>query len=108
MIGSRTRIALATSALLTLATSRAVSPSPQARARVLASLADVDLVVVYEEDTPMALLEALRPDALVKGADDSRAEVVGGDLVEGYGGTVVLAELAPGHSTSETIKRIAR
>ena len=80
----------------------------QARAQVLASLADVDLVVVYEEDTPMALLEALRPDVLVKGADYSRDQVVGGDLVEGYGGTVVLAELTPGHSTSETIKRIAR
>ena len=80
----------------------------QSRAQVLASMADVDLVVVYEEDTPMALLEALRPDVLVKGADYSRAEVVGGDLVEGYGGKVVLAELAPGHSTTETIKRIAR
>ena len=80
----------------------------QARAQVLASLADVDLVVVFEEDTPMALLEVLRPDVLVKGADYSRDEVVGGDLVEGYGGKVVLAELAPGHSTTETIKRIAR
>ena len=79
-----------------------------ARAQVLASLASVDLVVGFAEDTPMALIEALRPDVLVKGADYGLDEVVGADLVQSYGGRVVLAELAPGHSTTTTISRIAR
>ncbi len=51
----------------------------------------------------MALIEALRPDVLVKGADYRIEEVVGADLVQSYGGTVVLAELMPGHSTTATI-----
>ncbi|MFQ5959049.1 MAG: D-glycero-beta-D-manno-heptose-7-phosphate kinase [Alphaproteobacteria bacterium] len=79
-----------------------------ARTQVLASLASVDLVVVFAEDTPMALLEALRPEVLVKGADYSLDAVVGADLVRSYGGKVVLAELAPGHSTTATISRIAK
>ena len=79
-----------------------------ARAQVLASLASVDLVVVFEEDTPMALLEALRPDVLVKGADYRLDQVVGADLVQGYGGKVLLAKLAPGHSTTDTIERLAK
>jgi D-beta-D-heptose 7-phosphate kinase/D-beta-D-heptose 1-phosphate adenosyltransferase len=79
-----------------------------ARAAVLASLADVDLVVPFAEDTPMALIEQLRPDVLVKGADYTVETVVGADLVRGYGGRVVLADLAPGHSTSATIRRMAR
>ncbi len=77
-----------------------------ARAAVLASLASVDLVVVFPEDTPLRLLQTLRPDVLVKGADYTRESVVGGDLVESYGGRVVLADLSPGHSTSETIRRL--
>ena len=79
-----------------------------ARAAVLASLASVDLVVTFEEDTPLQLLEALRPDVLVKGADYTRDTVVGADLVERHGGRVALAELAPGHSTTETIRRLRR
>jgi D-beta-D-heptose 7-phosphate kinase/D-beta-D-heptose 1-phosphate adenosyltransferase len=77
-----------------------------ARSAVLGSLAAVDAVVIFEEDTPLALLELLRPDLLVKGADYSRAEVVGGDLVESYGGRVHLAEVLPGHSTSETLRKL--
>ncbi len=77
-----------------------------ARAAVLAALSDVDQVVVFDEDTPLALIEALRPEVLVKGADYTLAQVVGADLVMGYGGRVVLAELLPGHSTSATLKRI--
>ncbi|GAB4370955.1 MAG: D-glycero-beta-D-manno-heptose-7-phosphate kinase [Kiloniellaceae bacterium] len=79
-----------------------------ARAAVLASLASVDRVVVFGEDTPLKLIEALKPDVLVKGADYSLAQVVGADVVQGYGGRVVLAELAPGHSTTATIERLAR
>jgi D-beta-D-heptose 7-phosphate kinase/D-beta-D-heptose 1-phosphate adenosyltransferase len=77
-----------------------------ARAAVLASLASVDLVVLFEADTPLALLEALKPDVLVKGADYTRDTVVGADLVEGYGGRVVLAELSAGHSTTATLARL--
>ena len=77
-----------------------------ARAAVLAALADVDQVVAFAEDTPLALIEALRPDVLIKGAEYTLAEVVGAELVYGYGGRVLLAEILPGHSTSRTIERI--
>ena len=83
---------------------RPIQPA-EARAAVLSSLASVDLVVVFEEDTPVALIEALRPELLVKGADYRRDEVVGGAFVESYGGKVLLAELLPGHSTTATIAR---
>ena len=86
---------------------RPIQPE-SARAQVLASLASVDLVVVFADDTPMALLEALRPDVLVKGADYSLDEVVGGDFVRGYGGTVLLADIAEGYSTTKTIAKMAR
>ena len=82
--------------------------SEAARGQVLASLASVDLVVVFEEDTPLALIDALRPDLLVKGADYRHDQVVGADVVEAYGGKVMLADLAPGHSTTATIARIAK
>ncbi len=74
---------------------------------MLASLANVDLVVVFGEDTPLKLIEALKPDVLVKGADYARDEVVGADLVERQGGKLILVELAPGHSTSDTIGRMS-
>lgn len=77
-----------------------------ARATVLAGLADVDLVTVFAEDTPEALIAALRPDVLVKGADYTMDKVVGAELVKGYGGRVVLAELLPGHSTTATVAKL--
>ena len=77
-----------------------------ARAQVLASLACVDAVLLFEEDTPLGVIEAMRPDVLVKGADYSRDEVVGGDFVEGYGGSVLLAAIADGHSTTGTVEKI--
>jgi len=79
-----------------------------ARGLVLGSLQSVDLVVIFGEDTPLTLIEAIRPDVLVKGADYTVATVVGADIVQAYGGKVVLAELVPGQSTSATIKRLAR
>ena len=85
--------------------SRPVQPEA-ARAAVLASLASVDLVTVFEEDTPDALIDALHPDMLVKGANYTLDQVVGADLVRGWGGTVMLAELVPGHSTNATVERI--
>jgi D-beta-D-heptose 7-phosphate kinase/D-beta-D-heptose 1-phosphate adenosyltransferase len=77
-----------------------------ARAAVLASLADADLVTVFEEDTPEALIAALRPEVLVKGADYTLETVVGAELVRSWGGRVMLAELLPGNSTTATIARL--
>lgn len=80
--------------------------SEMARAAVLASLSLVDLVVIFEEETPRILIEALRPDLLVKGADYTVETVVGADFVMSYGGRVLLADLKPGHSTTRTIARL--
>jgi D-beta-D-heptose 7-phosphate kinase / D-beta-D-heptose 1-phosphate adenosyltransferase len=80
----------------------------QARATVLASNEAVDLVVLFDEDTPRTLIAELKPDVLVKGADYRLDQVVGADIVETYGGRVVLAELLPGYSTTATIARLAR
>ena len=65
------------------------------------------MVVVFAEDTPEKLIDVIRPDVLVKGADYSVEDVVGADLVRSYGGKILLAELLPGHSTTETIARMA-
>ncbi|HQT47249.1 MAG: bifunctional heptose 7-phosphate kinase/heptose 1-phosphate adenyltransferase [Acidocella sp. 20-63-7] len=77
-----------------------------ARAAVLASLASVDLVCLFEEDTPIELIKRIRPDLLIKGADYTRETVVGAELVESWGGSVALAELLPGHSTTATLARL--
>ncbi len=82
--------------------------SEAARAAVLGSLASIDLVIIFDDDTPIALIETLRPDVLVKGADYKLDQVVGGDLVRGYGGRVLLATLEPGHSTTATISRMGK
>ena len=79
-----------------------------ARAAVLASLAAVDLIVIFDEDTPLSLIRAMRPDLLVKGADYRLEDVVGADIVKAAGGQVMLAEVMPGYSTSATIARFAR
>ncbi len=84
---------------------RPVQPEA-ARAAVLASLASVDLVCIFDEDTPEDLLRQLKPEVLVKGADYALDEVVGAELVRGWGGRVMLAELVPGHSTTATVERI--
>jgi D-beta-D-heptose 7-phosphate kinase/D-beta-D-heptose 1-phosphate adenosyltransferase len=77
-----------------------------ARAAVLASLTTVDLVCVFGEDTPLSLIEAIRPSLLVKGADYTPETVVGGSFVESYGGRIMLAGLLPGHSTTATVARL--
>lgn len=84
---------------------RPVQPEA-ARAAVLASLASVDLVCVFDEDTPERLIQALRPDLLMKGANYTLDEVVGADLMRSWGGRVALAEMLPGHSTNATLARI--
>jgi len=80
--------------------------SEAARAAVLGALAVVDLIVLFSDETPVQLIEALRPNVLVKGADYTIDTVVGADIVHGYGGRVVLAELLDGHSTTNTIERM--
>jgi D-beta-D-heptose 7-phosphate kinase/D-beta-D-heptose 1-phosphate adenosyltransferase len=79
-----------------------------ARAAVLASLAAVDLVCVFDEDTPEVLIALLKPDLLVKGADYTVDTVVGAPIVRSYGGKVMLAELLPGHSTTATVAKISQ
>jgi D-beta-D-heptose 7-phosphate kinase/D-beta-D-heptose 1-phosphate adenosyltransferase len=78
------------------------------RASVLAALADVDYVVVFDEETPQRLIEAVAPDVLVKGQDWQDRTIVGQDFVERRGGRVVLAPLVEGQSTSTLIERIRR
>jgi D-glycero-beta-D-manno-heptose 1-phosphate adenylyltransferase len=77
-----------------------------ARARVLAGLAAVDCVVLFDEDTPQSLMEALVPDVLVKGADYAREAIVGADWIEARGGRVVRVPLLPGFSTSSLVERL--
>jgi D-beta-D-heptose 7-phosphate kinase/D-beta-D-heptose 1-phosphate adenosyltransferase len=76
------------------------------RARVLGGLGCVDAVVFFGEATPLKLVQAVRPDVLAKGADYTKATVVGADFVESYGGRVALIELVEGKSTTSTIKRM--
>ena len=76
------------------------------RARVLGALGSVDAVVLFEEDTPIRLIEAIRPDVLVKGGDYTRDGVVGADVVEAGGGRVEIIPLVDGLSTTATIERM--
>ena len=76
------------------------------RSRILAALEFVDAVVVFSEDTPESLIEAICPDVLVKGADYKIEEVVGREFVEANGGEVKLLELVAGKSTTNLIKKI--
>ena len=78
----------------------------ESRAVVLGGLAHVDLVAPFAEDTPAELIEAVRPDVLVKGADYAEDAVVGGDRVKSWGGIVRLAPLVEGYSTSAAIARM--
>lgn len=77
-----------------------------ARARLMAALEFVDAVTLFGEPTPLELIEALRPDVLVKGNDYSIATIVGADFVLGRGGRVETIELVPGYSTTKLIERI--
>ena len=76
------------------------------RAVVIGGLASVDRVTAFDDPTPIALIDRLRPDVLIKGADYSREGVVGGDLVESWGGEVKLATFADGYSTTKTIEKM--
>lgn len=76
------------------------------RVGVLEELESIDYLVRFDEDTPMKLIQSIRPDVLVKGQDYSKQQVVGWDVVESYGGTVALAPLVDGKSTTSVIQRI--
>lgn len=77
-----------------------------ARATVLASMSNVDLVVLFEEDTPRELIEMLRPDVLIKGGDYTVETIVGADFVQSYGGRVEIIDLVPGFSTTKTVEKM--
>ncbi|MSO91999.1 MAG: D-glycero-beta-D-manno-heptose-7-phosphate kinase [Rhodospirillales bacterium] len=86
---------------------RPVQPEA-ARAAVLASLAAVDAVVIFGDDTPLELIKGIRPDVLIKGAEYTGKLVVGAAEVRAYGGRVILADMVAGHSTTATIARMER
>ena len=77
------------------------------RLLLLKALSCVDLVVIFEEDTPLRLIEELRPDILVKGADYLPEQVVGREIVESYGGRVALVSLVDGYSTTRIARKLA-
>lgn len=87
--------------------SRPVQPEED-RAEILAGLECVDYVVSFDEDTPLALIERLRPDVLVKGADWQKDQIVGREVVERAGGRVATISYVEGVSTSALIERICR
>ncbi|HUQ18013.1 MAG TPA: D-glycero-beta-D-manno-heptose 1-phosphate adenylyltransferase [Gemmatimonadaceae bacterium] len=76
------------------------------RAYVLAAVEAVDLVVAFDEDTPLELVKALRPDVIVKGGDYTRDSIVGAKEVESWGGSVVVVPLTAGQSTTSIIERM--
>ena len=80
--------------------------SEKSRALVLAALECVDAVCLFDEDTPVALIEAMLPDVLVKGGDYDLEQVVGREPVEASGGTVTLIPFVDGFSTTDLIRRI--
>jgi D-beta-D-heptose 7-phosphate kinase/D-beta-D-heptose 1-phosphate adenosyltransferase len=84
---------------------RPINPQDE-RAEVLSALGCVDAVVIFDEETPHAIVSRVQPDVLVKGADWGENDIVGRDVVEARGGRVVRVELSPGHSTTELIRRV--
>jgi D-beta-D-heptose 7-phosphate kinase/D-beta-D-heptose 1-phosphate adenosyltransferase len=72
---------------------------------VLAALEAVDLVAIFEEDTPIRLITAIKPSVLVKGGDYTREAVVGHEIVEAHGGKVLLVDVLPGFSTTSLVDR---
>ena len=76
------------------------------RALLMASLLMVDAVVIFEEDTPLELIQKVRPDVLVKGSDYKPVEIVGHDLVTSWGGKVQTIDLTPGFSSTQVIGKL--
>lgn len=86
---------------------RPINPQDE-RAEVLAALACVDGVVIFDEDTPADIIRLIQPDVLVKGADWAEDAIVGRDTVEARGGRVVRVPVEPGHSTTAIVEKIRR
>ena len=86
---------------------RPINPA-EGRAEVLAAFEAVDLVVVFEQDTPLELIKRVRPSVLIKGADYRLEDVVGREEVEAAGGDVMLVDLVPGQSTTGLVHRSAQ
>jgi len=78
------------------------------RARVLAALEAVDAVILFDEDTPLNLIDVVRPDVIVKGDDYTEEQVVGGKEVKSWGGSVKLIPLVQGRSTTGILEKISR
>ena len=76
------------------------------RARLVAALAAVDCVVLFDADTPLALIRTLKPDVLVKGADYAPDAIVGAKEVQAWGGRVVRVPIVPGKSTTQLVARL--
>ena len=79
-----------------------------ARARMLAAMSFVDLVIAFDEETPLELIQKVKPDILIKGKDYSIENIVGAEFVLGNGGEVKTIELLEGYSTTEIIKKIKK
>ena len=77
-----------------------------ARATVLLALKDVDVVIIFNEETPIKLIELIKPDVLIKGGDYKIHEIAGAEFIQQNGGRVVLSDYKNGHSTSDIIKKI--
>jgi len=76
------------------------------RLKTVAALSSVDFVILFNQDNPLKLIKALKPDILIKGADWSKDKIIGADFVESYGGKVLTVNLVKGRSTSALIKKI--
>lgn len=86
---------------------RPIVPQAQ-RAEILAGLACVDYIILFDDPDPLNLIMDLKPDILVKGADWKEEEIIGADVVKALGGRVVRVEMAPDISTSQIIRRIVK
>ena len=84
---------------------RPVNPELE-RAELLLALAAVDAVAIFDDETPLAIIEAIQPDVLVKGADWAEDRIVGRAVVEARGGRVIRVDIAPGHSSSNLVQRV--
>ena len=84
---------------------RPVNPEAE-RAEVITALACVDAAVVFDQDTPWEIINAIQPDVLVKGADWPADQIVGRDIVEARGGVVIRVKVEEGHSTTNVIKKV--
>jgi len=82
--------------------------SQDQRAEVLAGLSCVDYITIFDEPDPLALIQTIKPDVLIKGADWKETDIIGSDVVKSYGGKVIRIEVVPGISTSRIIQRILK